>query len=71
MNNYVGICAGCSLVAQSLGHGWRMTINADLNESIVNPLSMLKNPMILIGVLGLAFVIGVPYLLDNSTSPIP
>lgn len=34
---------------------------------IVSPLSLLKNPMILIGVVGLAFVIGMPYLLDNST----
>ena len=33
----------------------------------VSPLSLLKNPMILIGVLGLAFVIGIPYLLENST----
>ena len=32
----------------------------------VSPLSLLKNPMILIAVLGLAFVVGMPYLLDNS-----
>ena len=33
----------------------------------VNPLDLLKNPMILIAVVGLAFVFGMPYLLDNST----
>lgn len=37
------------------------------SRSIVSPLSLLKNPMILIAVVGLAFVVGMPYLLDNST----
>lgn len=36
---------------------------------IVDPLAMLKNPMILIGIVGFAFVIGMPYLMDNSMSP--
>lgn len=35
----------------------------------VNPMSLLKNPMILLGLVGFAFVIGMPYLLDTSTSP--
>ncbi|KAL9637044.1 MAG: hypothetical protein Q9164_002443 [Protoblastenia rupestris] len=30
-----------------------------------SPLSLLKNPMILIGVVGLAFVMGMPYLMEN------
>ena len=33
---------------------------------IVSPLDLLKNPMILIAVVGLAFVVGMPYLMDNS-----
>ena len=33
---------------------------------VVNPLGLLKSPMILIGVVGLGFVVGMPYLLDNS-----
>lgn len=32
----------------------------------VSPLTLLKNPMVLIGVLGLAFVMGMPYLMDSS-----
>ena len=35
-------------------------------ELTVDPLAMLKNPMILIGIVGFAFVIGMPYLMDNS-----
>ena len=37
----------------------------------VSPLSLLKNPMILIGIAGLAMVIGMPKLLANSTSLSP
>ena len=36
---------------------------------VVSPLSLLKNPMILIAIVGLGFVFGMPYLLDNSTPP--
>lgn len=32
----------------------------------VSPLSLLKNPMILIAVVGLGFVFGMPYLMDSS-----
>ena len=32
----------------------------------VSPLDLLKNPMILIAVVGLGFVFGMPYLMDNS-----
>ena len=34
---------------------------------IVSPLDLLKNPMILIAVVGLGFVVGMPYLMDSST----
>ena len=34
----------------------------------VSPLDLLKNPMILIAVVGLAFVVGMPYLMDSSRS---
>ena len=37
---------------------------------VVSPLSLLKNPMILIAIVGLGFVFGMPYLLENST-PFP
>ena len=36
--------------------------------ALVSPLSMLQNPMILIAIVGLVVVVGMPYLLDNSTS---
>ena len=38
---------------------------------VVSPLSLLKNPMILIAIVGLGFVFGMPYLLDNSTPFLP
>lgn len=34
----------------------------------VSPLDLLKNPMILIAVVGLGFVVGMPYLMDSSMS---
>ena len=34
---------------------------------IVSPLSLLKNPMILLAVVGLALVVGMPYMIDSST----
>lgn len=37
----------------------------------VSPLSLLKNPMILITVVGLAFVFGMPYMMDSSKSYMP
>ena len=44
-----------------------VVIRTDMNHAQVSPLDLLKNPMILIGVVGLAFVVGMPYLMDNST----
>lgn len=38
-------------------------------QVIVNPMSLLKNPMILMGIAGLGMVFGMPYLMDNSTLP--
>lgn len=38
-----------------------------LTNGIVSPLALLKNPMILIAVVGFGFVFGMPYLLDSST----
>ena len=38
-----------------------------MQYAVVSPLSLLKSPMVLIGIVGLAFVMGVPYLLENST----
>lgn len=35
-------------------------------RGVVSPLSLLKNPMILIAVVGLAFVVGMPYIMDSS-----
>lgn len=35
---------------------------------VVSPLSLLKSPMILLAVVGLGLVVGMPYLIDNSTS---
>ena len=33
-------------------------------------MSLLKNPMILIGIAGLGLVFGMPYLMDNSALPL-
>lgn len=52
-------CAFC------LGCAWRMLIRGC--GDVVSPLDLLKNPMILIAIVGLGFVFGMPYLLDNST----
>lgn len=35
-------------------------------RNLVSPLDLLKNPMILIAVVGLGFVVGMPYLMDSS-----
>lgn len=43
---------------------WHHETKADFG--LVNPISFLKSPMILIAVVGLGFVIGMPYLLDSS-----
>lgn len=37
-------------------------------KSVVSPLSLLKNPMILIAGASMIIVFGLPYLMDNSTS---
>ncbi len=42
-----------------------------MHDATVSPLDLLKNPMILIAVVGLAFVVGMPYLMDSSTSLTP
>jgi hypothetical protein len=34
---------------------------------LVSPLSILKNPMILIAIASMGIVFGMPYLMDNST----
>jgi len=38
-------------------------------QVIVNPMTLLKNPMILMGVAGLGLVFGMPYLMDSSMFP--
>lgn len=42
-----------------------------MSGAAVSPMDLLKNPMILIAIVGLAFVFGMPYLLDNSTYFLP
>lgn len=42
---------------------------ADIVLLVVSPLSILKNPMILIAVLSLGLVFGLPYLMENSKLP--
>jgi hypothetical protein len=37
----------------------------------VSPLSMLKSPIVLLGIVGLGFAVGMPYILDNSTYHFP
>ena len=44
-----------------LGDEWWL-----MNVFTVSPLDLLKNPMILIAVVGLGVVVGMPYLMDNS-----
>ena len=56
--------SGCKWFRFCLGSGWWI---ADFwCGDIVSPLSLLKNPMILMAIVGLAFVFGMPYLLENS-----
>lgn len=43
-----------------------MIANSLALEGIVSPLALLKNPMILIAIVGFGFVVGMPYLLENS-----
>ena len=47
-----------------------MALDANLVR-IVSPLSLLKNPMILIAGVSMLVVFGMPYLMDNSTFPFP
>lgn len=47
-----------------------MGLDANL-VGIVSPLSLLKNPMILIAGVSMIIVFGMPYLMDNSTFPFP
>ncbi len=42
-----------------------------LCDDVVSPLSLLKNPMILIAIVGLGFVFGMPYLMENSAPFLP
>ena len=42
-----------------------------MSGTAVSPMDLLKNPMILIAIVGLGFVFGMPYLLDNSTYFLP
>ena len=46
-----------------------MIANSLALEGIVSPLALLKNPMILIAIVGFGFVVGMPYLLENSAFP--
>jgi hypothetical protein len=41
-----------------------------LTRISVSPLAMLKNPIVLLGGVGLAIAVGMPYLLDNSGLPL-
>ena len=42
---------------------------SDANKCItVSPLDLLKNPMILIAVMGLGVMIGIPYLINSTMS---
>ena len=42
-----------------------------LTRPLVSPASLLKNPMILIAIVGMGMMFGMPYLMENSTSPYP
>lgn len=49
----------------------RMIFANELVGRTVSPLSLLKNPMILIAGFGMLMVFGMPYLLENSKSSFP
>ena len=38
------------------------------NESVVSVMTILKNPMILLGLVSMGIFLGMPYLVDNSSS---
>ena len=59
---------GCMFSSDRVGfYACKGDANCVRSMYTVSPLSLLKNPMILIGILGLGMVVGMPYLLDNST----
>lgn len=58
------VAVSCNPELGMLGNGERRILM--LAERKVDPVAILKNPMILIGIVGFAFVIGMPYLMDNS-----
>lgn len=41
------------------------------NNVLVSVLTILKNPMILMGLVSMGIFIGMPYLMENSTPNIP
>ena len=60
---------GCQCLSiQAFGAGSQITENL-LTSGIVSPLSLLKNPMILIGGLGMLLMFGMPKIMENSESP--
>ena len=38
------------------------------NEGVVSVMTILKNPMILLGLVSMGIFLGMPYLVDNSSS---
>ena len=57
-------CKSCIELPCMLRETWKLMIGI----GIVSPLSLLKSPMILLAVVGLGLVVGMPYLIDNSTT---
>ena len=47
----------------------RTLYRVELINGLVSVLSILRNPMILLGLVSMGIFIGMPYLVDNSTSP--
>ncbi len=77
--NYFQERSGCKLIRFYLGgFGFLLVATFSRQTSIglltwndtrtVSPLSLLKNPMILIGGVSMLVVFGMPYLMDSSTS---
>lgn len=66
---YIPSVDGLSMGKEGEERGYFGGSKGNANKGItVSPLDLLKNPMILIAVVGLGVVFGMPYLMDSSMS---
>lgn len=63
--------SSCGSFSSSPPGSWDMYLPANKRSlESVNILNILKNPMILLGLVSMGIFVGMPYLVDNSKSPV-